>query len=159
MNAATFAPASPGDLDRAPETEIALDLVRRGLPVAPVLVGIAALIAGTDGALSAAFAVTLVLGNFLASAFLIAGAARVSLALVMAAVLFGYLGRLAIITIAVLLVKDMGWVHVPVLGITLIATHLGLLFWETRHISASLAFPVLKPARPAHDGAPAPADT
>lgn len=159
MNAATFAPASPGDLDRAPETEIALDLVRRGVPVAPVLVGIAALVAGTDGALSAAFAVTLVLGNFLVSAFLIAGAARVSLALVMAAVLFGYLGRLAIITIAVLLVKDMGWVHVPVLGITLIATHLGLLFWETRHISASLAFPVLKPARPAHDGAPAPADT
>jgi len=42
-------------------------------------------------------------------------------------------------------VKDMGWVHLPVLGITLIVTHLGLLFWETRYVSASLAFPTLKP--------------
>jgi hypothetical protein len=36
-----------------------------------------------------------VLGNFLLSAFLVAGAARISLGLVMGAVLFGYLCRLA----------------------------------------------------------------
>ena len=27
----------------------------------------------------------------------------------------------------------------------MIVTHLGLLFWETRYVSASLAFPGLKP--------------
>jgi hypothetical protein len=32
------------------------------------------------------------------------------------------------------------------LGITVIVTHLGLLFWELRYVSASLAFPGLKPA-------------
>ena len=31
------------------------------------------------------------------------------------------------------------------LGVTLIVTHLGLLIWETRHVSASLAYPGLKP--------------
>lgn len=145
MSAGLFTPTPTLDLERAPETEIALDLVRRGLPLAPVLIVIGALVAGTDGALSAAFAIVLVLGNFLLSASLTAGAARISLGMVMGAVLFGYLVRLAIITGAVLAVKDMGWVHLPVLGITLIVTHLGLLFWETRHVSASLAFPTLKP--------------
>jgi len=145
VSAGLFAPAPALDLERAPETEIAVDLVRRGLPVAPVLVLVGALVAGTDGALSAAFAVALVLGNFLFSASLTAGAARISLGMVMGAVLFGYLLRLALITAAVLAVKDMGWVHLPVLGLTLIVAHLGLLFWETRYVSASLAFPTLKP--------------
>lgn len=145
MSAALFAPTPAVGLERAPETEIAMDLVRRGLPVAPLLIAVGAVAAGVDGALSAAFAIFLVLGNFVLSASLTAGAARISLGMVMGAVLFGYLVRLAIITGAVLAVKDMGWVHLPVLGITLIATHLGLLFWETRYVSASLAFPTLKP--------------
>ena len=145
--ASLFAPATPLDLEQAPETEIARDLVRRGLPVAPALIAVGALVAGVDGALSATYAIALVLGNFLLSAFLVAGAARISLGLVMGAVLFGYLLRLGLLTAAVLLVKDMGWVHLPVLGLTLIATHLGLLFWETRFVSASLAFPTLKPTR------------
>jgi hypothetical protein len=155
--ASLFAPATPLDLEQAPETEIARDLVRRGLPVAPALIAVGALFAGVDGALSATYAIALVLGNFLLSAFLVAGAARISLGLVMGAVLFGYLLRLGLITAAVLLVKDMGWVHLPVLGLTLIATHLGLLFWETRFVSASLAFPTLKPTRAAPPD-PAPSD-
>ncbi len=31
------------------------------------------------------------------------------------------------------------------LGLTIIVSHLGLLFWEMRFVSASLAFPGLKP--------------
>jgi len=151
-----FSPAPSLDLARSPETEIALDLVRRGLPLAPVVLAVGALVAGVDGTLSATYAIALVLGNFLLSAFLIAGAARISLTLVMAAVLFGYLARLGIITAAVLLVKDLGWVHLPVLGLTLIVTHLGLLFWETRFVSASLAFPTLKPPPSAKPATPAP---
>ena len=88
------------------------------------------------------------------AAAMIAGAARISLSVMMGAVLFGYLLRLGLITAAVLLVKDMGWVHLPVLGLTLIATHLGLLFWETRYISASLAFPTLKPTATTHPPSP-----
>jgi len=31
------------------------------------------------------------------------------------------------------------------LAVTILATHLGLLFWELRYVSASLAYPGLKP--------------
>ena len=36
-----------------------------------------------------------------------------------------------------------GWVDVVVLGVTLFVTHLGLLFWELRSVSFSLAAPGL----------------
>ena len=132
----------PGE---APEAEIARDLVRRGLPVAPVLVGVMALIWGAAGASSSAFAVALVLVNFLVAAAMLTWAARISLAFVMGAALFGYLLRLAFIFAAVMVVKDAGWVLLWPLGLSLIITHLGLLFWETRYVSASLAFPGLRP--------------
>jgi hypothetical protein len=48
----------------------------------------------------------------------------------------------------VLAVKDQSWVAMVPLGMTLIVTHLGLLIWETRHLSLSLAFPAVKPAAP-----------
>ena len=31
------------------------------------------------------------------------------------------------------------------LAVTILVTHLGLLFWETRYVSPSLAYPGLKP--------------
>ena len=34
-------------------------------------------------------------------------------------------------------------------GFTLVVTHLGLLFWEMKYVSANLAYPGLKPSRPA----------
>lgn len=129
----------------ATERDIARDLVRRALPVAPVLVLAAGLVWGVDGALSAGFALVLVCANFLLSAALITNAARISLPLLMAAVLGGYLVRLALLFGAVLLVKDLGWIELWPLGLTLVTAHLGLLLWETRHVSASLAFPGLKP--------------
>ena len=65
----------------------------------------------------------------------------------MGAVLFGYLARLALVTVAVLAVKDMAWVELVPLGFTLIITHIGLLVWEARHVSMSLAYPGLKPKK------------
>ena len=60
--------------------------------------------------------------------------------------LFGFVLRLALIAVAVLLVKDRSWVEPVPLGVTLVVAHLGLLFWETKFVSASLAFPGLKPS-------------
>ena len=62
--------------------------------------------------------------------------------------LFGYLIRLGLIFLAVLLVKDAAWISLPALGATIIVTHLGLLVWELRYVAISLAYPGLKPARP-----------
>ncbi len=129
----------------AVEQAIATDMIKRALPVAPVLIGLAAAVWGIDGALSALFAIGLVLVNFALSAALLAWTARISLALMMGAALGGYLLRLILITGSVLLVKDQSWVELWPLGLTLIVTHLGLLLWETKFVSASLAFPGLKP--------------
>ncbi len=127
------------------ERQVVSDMVRRSLPVLPVLVGLAGLGWGTDGAASAAYAIGLVLVNFLFSAVLLETAARISLPLLMVAALGGFVVRLAMITAAVLVVKDQSWVALVPLSITLIVTHLGLLVWESRHISATLAYPALKP--------------
>lgn len=129
----------------APEVDIARDLARRALPVAPVAVVVCGLVWGVGGALSAAYAVVLVVVNFLAAAALMARAARVSAAMLMGAVLGGYLLRLGVLTVAVLAVRDAGWVEMVPLGLTLVVTHVGLLVWEARKVSVTLAFPGLKP--------------
>jgi len=89
-----------------------------------------------------------VLVNFLLAAGLIAGASRISLGLVMAATLFGYLIRLGLIMLAVLLVRDASWISLPALGATIIVTHLGLLVWELKYVAISLAHAGVRPARP-----------
>jgi hypothetical protein len=133
------------DLGPAVEQEVVGDMIRRGLPVLPVVVLVAGLIWGVHGALSAAFAVGLVLVNFVVAATLLAWAARIALALLMVAALGGFVLRLALITVAVLAVKDQAWVEMVPLGLTLVVTHLGLLTWEARHVSMSLAYPGVKP--------------
>jgi hypothetical protein len=112
-----------------------------------VLVLVCAAVFGLGGAASSAYAVGIVLTNFALSAALLAGSARISLALMMGAALFGYLIRLGLVFLAVYAVKDAAWVDLWALGLTLIVTHLGLLFWEMRYVSASLAYPDLKPLR------------
>lgn len=129
----------------APEQIIATDLVRRSVPFVPVFLAVGALGWGAAGAASVGYALLLVLLNFVASGLLLAYAARISIGLLMGAALFGYLGRLGLIFLAVFLVRDASWVELVPLGITIIVAHLGLLAWETRHIAASLAFPTLKP--------------
>jgi hypothetical protein len=136
----------------APEVSVSRDIVRRGLIVAPVLVAVCGVIWGVDGAWSSAYAVALVLFNFGLAAALIAFTARISLSLMMGAVLFGYLVRLGLILVAVLAVRDAGWISLPALGATIIVTHLGLLFWEMKFVALSLAHSGVKPSRPSHTG-------
>lgn len=134
-------------LASTPEGAIALDIARRALPLAMVPIGVSAAVSGGSGAASAGFAVALVLTNLLISAWLLATAARISHAMLMVAALLGYPVRLALIAAAVLAVAGAAWVVPTALGVTLIVSHLGLLAWELRYVSASLAFPGLKPAR------------
>lgn len=128
----------------APEVRVSKDIIRRGLFVAPLLVAVCGVIWGMDGALSSAYAVALVLVNFALAAGLIALTARISLGMMMGAILFGYLLRLGLILLAVLAVKDTGWISLPALGATIIVTHLGLLVWEMKYVAISLAHPDLK---------------
>ncbi len=130
------------------ELNVSKDMVKRGIIVAPALIAVCGLIWGLDGVYSCAYGIALVLVNFLLAATLISRTAKISLGLMMGATLFGYLLRLGLIFVAVLLVKDAGWISLPALGTTIIVTHLGLLLWELRYVAISLAHPGLKPARP-----------
>lgn len=130
----------------APEYELVGDLLRKALPVAPVAVAVAAAFAGLDGALSAGVGVALVAGNLLLAAASLVWAGRISLGLLMGVALGGYAVRIGLLFLIVLLLQDLDWIHLPSLGLTLVVTHLGLLFWELRYVSASLAHPGLKPA-------------
>jgi len=137
--------APPGTPDV--ERRVANDMIRRSLPALPVLVGVAAVFWGLAGALSASYAIALVLGNFALSAALLGWGARIGIGMLGAAAMVGFVVRLAIITAAVLVVKDQWWVELVPLGFTIVITHLGLLIWEARHVSMSLAFPGLKPVK------------
>ncbi len=127
------------------EREVATDLVRHGLIALPV-----ALLAGfigwqVDGVASVGFASALVLANFWFSAVLLGWAARISLGFLMGMSLSSFVLRIGAISAAVWVVRDQPWVEPVPLGLTLVVAHLGLLLWETRYISASMAFPGLKP--------------
>jgi len=133
------------DQGPAPEVSITKDMVKRGLVVAPVLIALCGVIWGMDGAWSSGYAIVLVLLNFALAAGLIALTVKISLGLMMGAVLFGYLLRLGLIFLAVWIVKDAAWISHAALGATIIVTHLGLLVWEMKYVSMSLTYPGLKP--------------
>lgn len=131
----------------AVERQLVGDMLRRGLPVVPAAVLLAALVWGTDGALSAAYGLLVVALNLLASAAMLGWAARVSPAALMVTALGGFLVRMGLVFALLFVVRDRSWVEFVPLGITVLVSHLGLLFWETRYVSASLAFPGLKPRK------------
>lgn len=132
----------------AVERAVAFDMVRRGAPVCAVLVAVAGLVWGADGAASAGAGVALVMANLLVAAAVLGWAATVSPAVLMGAALGGFLVRFVILAVSLALLRDQAWVVTAPLAATLLVTHVGLLVWETRHVSASLAFPALKPRAP-----------
>ena len=127
------------------ESRIARDLAKHALIIAPVLVVGVGLWRGADAAGAVALALAIVCANFFAAAAILGWAARTSPNLLMGVALMGFITRLILITAIGVGVKSLDIVDWPVFCITLIAAHLGLLFWETRSISLSLASPGLKP--------------
>ena len=131
-------------MDAAPPVEkrIALDLARHGLLIAPAVVLVAGLLRGVDGAASAALGLGVCLLNFFVAALTLEWGSRRSGNALMAVALGGFLLRmLSIVLVMVVAQALFGWVDVVVLGLTLFAAHLGLLFWELRSVSFSLAAP------------------
>jgi hypothetical protein len=129
------------------EREVARDLARRVLMVAPLAVAVGAVFAGVDGAISAAIGLALVAANFLVAARVVSWTARRSPGAVMGVVMAGYLVRMAALFGVALALGQLAFINLPVLVITIAVVHLALLAWETRHVSLSLAAPGLKPGR------------
>lgn len=129
----------------AAESQIARDIAKHALVVAPVVVAVLWFARGGDAAAGAALAFAIVAGNFLLSAALIGWAARISPATVAVAVLGGYVVRLGLITALGIAVRAQSWVDFTAFCIVLVAAHLGLLVWELRSVSLTLAAPGLRP--------------
>lgn len=127
------------------ERELAFDMLKRGVWFAPAVLVVATLVWGTAGASSAALAIAVVAVNLLLAALALSWAASVSLSAIMAVALGGFAVRMGLVTAVLFVVRDAGWVNMTALGICVLVTHLGLLAWELRFVSASLAFPGLAP--------------
>jgi hypothetical protein len=130
------------------ERHIALDLARRGLLIAPLVILLAGVLRGFDGAAGAAVGLGIVLANFLIAAYAIGRVAGTTPKLVGAVALGSYVVRLGTILVALLLLRNVDALDFVALGITLVAAHLLLLAWEAPHVSMSLAAPGLKPRPP-----------
>jgi hypothetical protein len=129
------------------EGEVARDLARRVLLVAPIVILSAGIFRGVDGVVSAVIGLVLVALNFLAAARLITWAARYSSSAVMGVVLGGYIVRIGLLFALALALEHVAWIDLPVLLLTIAVVHLALLMWETRHVSLTLGAPGLKPGR------------
>jgi hypothetical protein len=127
------------------ETQLAGDMVKRVIPVAPAIVIVAALLGGSQGAWSALLAIAVVAANFLLAAVSLSWAARISPVALMATAFGGFLVRMGLVTAVILAVRHTSWINLTAFAITILATHLGLLFWEMKYVGATLAFPGVKP--------------
>jgi hypothetical protein len=127
------------------ERELAFDMLRRGVWFAPAILLLVSLGWGWQGTSSAVVAIALVAVNLLLAALALSWAAKVSLTAIMAVSLGGFAVRMGLVCAVLFAVRDAAWIDMTALGITVLVTHLGLLFWELRYVSASLAFPGLKP--------------
>jgi hypothetical protein len=133
----------------AVERDIAFDLARRAALVSPAVLLVAFLVAGTEGLAGAAIALAVVACNFFAGALSLAWATKKGNPAVLGAVaLGGFLVRMAVVVGVLLLVKDSNAIDFAVFAVVLLVSHVGLLTWETRSLSISLAAPGLRPALP-----------
>lgn len=130
------------------ERDIARDLVKHGLVVAPFAVGLGALLRGRAGAVGVAAAIGVVLLNYL-----IAGtaqswaAAKDSPGLLGGTVLVSLILRFVVVVVALSLLRNRTFLDFATFGIAIVVSHLGLLAWEAKSVQLSLAFPGLKPGK------------
>lgn len=141
--------------ESGPVLEVARDLVKRGALIAPIAIAAGAVFWQTEGALSVAYGLAIVTVNFMLAAVMLDKASKISFAAMGTAAVFGFFTRLSLVTVAILLVRTASWVELIPLGLTIIIAHLGLLFWEMRYISVSLAKPGIKKSQtlPIHEAA------
>lgn len=132
---------NPLDLgDPKIEKRMASHMVRWGAIVSPFLLVASFLIWSTRGLESSAYAIVLVLINFLVTAKLMEIGGRISLATLMGAALGSFIFDLVLLTAAVIPFANSSWMNLWALGLTLIVTHLGLVAFEATTISTRMAF-------------------
>lgn len=121
----------------AVERNLAEQMARRGLMIAPIVVAAGWLAGGAPGAGAASLGLALVVGNFLLAGAMLSVAARISLAFYQGAALFGFLLRLGLITLAFLAVTRLVEIDRLIFGLSLVVSYLTLLTWQTVTVAHS----------------------
>ena len=112
------------------ESVMARHTVARAAWVAPILIGLFAIIGGWQGAWSAALGVAVVVANFLLAGAILSVSARISLQAYHAAALFGFFLRLLLFVGAVYIISVTVEVDRLAFGITAVVAYLTLLVLE-----------------------------
>jgi len=117
------------------EATLARHLVRRVVVVGPLIVAGAWALRGPDGAAAAALGVAIVVANFLVSGVMLSAAARISLTLYHAAALVGFLLRLVLITVVMLVVARLFDIDRVAFGVAAVVSYLVLLTLEAAAVA------------------------
>jgi len=117
------------------EATLARHIVRRAVVVGPLVILGGWALRGTDGAVAAAIGVAIVVGNFLLSGAVLSAAARISLTLYHAAALVGFLLRLVLITVVMLVVARLFDIDRIAFGVATVVSYLVLLTLEAAAVA------------------------
>ena len=117
------------------EATLARHIVGRSAIVGPLVILGGWALRGVDGAIAAAIGVTIVVANFLVSGIMLSAAARISLTLYHAAALVGFLLRLVLITVVMLLVAKLFDIDRMAFGVAVVVSYLVLLTLEAAAVA------------------------
>jgi hypothetical protein len=120
---------------RPVELDLAKNTVRRALIVGPVVVVLAAVFWGWDGAWSAALGVGIVVGYYLLTGVFLAMAAKISFAAYYIGALGGFIVRLGLIAGTMYLLANVLPVDRLALGVSVVVTYLALLVLEVKALA------------------------
>ena len=116
--------------ERPIEAIIGKNIAKRGVFVAPILALIFGVLQGWGGAVAALVGVAIVLLNFVLGGYIMSKAARVSMTMYHAAALFGFIIRLGLITLTMLIIANVTNLDRMAMGISVVVSYLVLLSWE-----------------------------
>ncbi|MDH5374165.1 MAG: hypothetical protein OEX97_14565 [Acidimicrobiia bacterium] len=120
---------------RPVEFDTAKSTVRRSVVVGPIIIALAWLIRGWDGAWSAALGIAVVVGYYLITGVFLSMAARISFAAYYAAALLGFFVRLGLIAATMYLLANIMPVDREALGVSVVAAYLALLILEAKALA------------------------
>ncbi len=129
--------ASPSVVSAPVESIVARDIVVRAAIVGPVIVWVAGLLRGIDGAVAGLIGLGVVVGNFLLAGAILSRAARLSMKAYHAAALAGFVVRLGLITASMFLLASVFEIDRPALGVSAVSAYFILLTWEAWALTRS----------------------
>jgi hypothetical protein len=121
-----------------PERELMRRISPFALPAAVVAFAVGALVAGADAGWSAVIGIAVVTANFIANAWSVAWAAGISPVVLYAVALGGFVVRLIVVAVAILLLQQLSWFSVVAFVAALVPATVALLAVEMKLLSGRL---------------------